>query len=110
MEREQVVFVRCAFQRGAFPHERGFLIRFDDGSEYRGVAPGRYCLAQDRKSIAKQPNKGSEVDGWIVGILISRDDNGNARIQLPDGDVYELTSDRFVTSPRTEDVHVSIES
>lgn len=110
MEREQVVFVRCIFQRGAFPHERAFLIRFDDGSEYRGVAPGRYCLALDRQSIAKQPVQGSKVDGWIVGILISRDDNGNARIQLPDGDVYELAGDRFVTPSRTEDVHVPVES
>jgi hypothetical protein len=110
MEREKVVFVPCVFLRGAFPHERIFVIRLGDGWEYRGVAPARYCLAPDRKSPAEMPPPNSEVEGLIVGIQISQDKNGLSRIQLPDGEVYELSEEHFKFPSRAEVSNVPVES
>ena len=55
MDRKTVVIVPCTLRRGAFPHERAFVIPFPDGSEYRGVVPAEYCFNSDRKPLGDAP-------------------------------------------------------
>jgi len=110
MEKEKVVFVPCRFERGAFPHERTFVIQLDDGWEYRGTAPLSYCFMDDRRSLSDLPPEGSDAKGRIVGIQIAPSEGGNARVQLPDGEVYELPEDHFQVRSRTGALYVSVES
>jgi len=110
MNRERVVFVPCVFLRGAFPHERIFVIRLRDGWEYRGVAPVAYCLTPDKRPLGDVPAAGSEVKGLVVGIQISSE-GGLARVQLPDGELYELPEDQLhVPSQVKDNIHVPVES
>jgi hypothetical protein len=105
-----VVFVPCVFLRGAFPHERIFVIRLRDGWEYRGVAPVAYCLTPDKRPLGDVPAAGSELGGLVVGIQISSED-GLARVQLPDGELYELPEDQLHVPSRVGDgIHVPVES
>lgn len=111
MERGKVVFVPCAFHRGAFPHERVFIIRLDGGWEYRGVAPVDYCFASDHRPLGDAPAHGAEVGGWITGIQITPAEDGVARVYLPDGDVYELAEGLLISASRTgRDIHIPVES
>jgi hypothetical protein len=111
MEREKLVYVRCAFLRSAFPHERTFVIRLGDDGEYRGVAPVTYCLTANRLSLGDLPQPGSEQAGLLVGVRIASRDNGMACVYLPDGEVYELPEDKLVVPSKDEDcVHVPIKS
>jgi hypothetical protein len=106
---EKVVFVPCQFRRGAFPHERIFIIRLEGGWEYRGLAPVTYCLKPDLSPLGELPLADAEVEGRIVGIQIGLPRNGSARVQLPDGEVYELPEDRLVSALGAES-HVPVES
>jgi hypothetical protein len=111
MEREKVVLVRCSFLRGAFPHERIFVIRLADGWEYRGVAHSAYCLTLDHQPVGDAPPSGSELEGLLMGIQIARIDDGLVRVQLPDGDVYELPEDQLdVPSGSRGNIRVPVES
>ena len=110
MKKEKVVFVPCHFQRGAFPHERIFVIHPDDGWQYRGVTPVSYGFTSDRRPLGDLPPAGSEVEGLIVGIQIAPSEGGIARVQLPDGEVYELAEDLFQIPSRAEGPYVSVES
>jgi hypothetical protein len=107
---EKVVLVPCVFRRGAFPHERIFVISLDEGWEYRGVVPVTYCLKPDWTPLGDLPLADEEVGGKIVGLQITPARDGVARVQLPDGEVYELPEDRFETQSRAEGRYVSIES
>jgi hypothetical protein len=108
---EKVVFVPCVFRRGAFPHERIFVIHLDEGWEYRGVAPLTYCFKPDgRTHLGDLPLADEEVGGKIVGLQITPLRDGIARVQLPDGEVYELPEDRFETRSRAKGLYVPIES
>lgn len=107
---EKVVFVPCVFRRGAFPHERIFIIHLDGDWEYRGVAPVNYCLKSDSSPLGDLPPADRDVEGKILGIQITPSADGAARVQLPDGEVYELPEDRFESPSRAEGPYVSVES
>jgi hypothetical protein len=109
METGKVVVVPCALLRGGFPSERVFVIRFEGGTELRGVAPVQYCYTRDREPIGGGPTADGEVDGFVVGVVIGEKD-GIFRVHLPDGDIYELGGDH-IESMRAEDArYVSIKS
>jgi hypothetical protein len=107
---EKVVFVPCTFRRGAFPHERIFVIDLEGGSFYQGVASVAYCLKADLSPLGDLPRAEQEIKGKIVGIQITRPEDGIVRVQLPDSDVYDLPQDRLETPQRAEGPYVSVES
>ena len=90
MDTNQVVYVRCTFIRGGFSSERIFVIRFQGGAESRGVAPAHYCFTRDGRPIGDAPASGNTVDGFVPGVIIERLHDGTPRVQLPDGDIYDL--------------------
>lgn len=96
-ERDQCVLVRCRVFGSAFPHERVFVIRARDGSEWRGVAPlPRYCTNQDGGPLGDEPTPANGIEGFVIGIVIGHRADGTARVYLPDGEVYELSDDLIV--------------
>ena len=97
MMRQKVVYVPCTFSRGAFPHERTFVIPFPDGWEYRGTVSAEFCYHLDRTPIGDDPAGDAEVDGMMAGIHFADNDDDTARIELPDGEVYHLRHDQFIS-------------
>jgi len=110
MDTNQVVHVRCTFLRGGFPSERVFVIRFEGGAECRGVSPAHYCFDQDGRPIGEAPASGNSVDGFVPGIIVDRLGDGTARVQLPDGDIYELDDDLIRPIPAGSKSDVLVKS
>lgn len=111
MIKEKVVLVKCVFLRGAFPHERVFVIRLGDDWEYRGVAPAAYCFDRDGQPFVDSSMGESEVEGMLIGIQIASGADGVARVQLPDGELYDLPEDRLVIPSRVgSGVNVPVKS
>lgn len=95
MSQNRTVFVPCVFRRSAFSGERVFVIRYGDGWEHCGVASVAYCLSPDRSPLGDGPPAGSEAGGVVMGLQIAPSEGGVARVQLPDGEVYDLPESRI---------------
>jgi hypothetical protein len=94
MQTETVVWVKCRFSRGGFPTERVFHITGPDGGDYTGIAPAKYCYAKDKKTLLPQPRRGETVEGFLRGISIGETDTGLLRVNLPNGENYEISEDQ----------------
>ena len=94
MTSNRRVFVQCRFTRGGFGHERVFWIPTPDGQgEYRGLAYIAYCYRSNRKPLSPdEPPPGESINGLIIGRWISESDDGIVTIQVPDGELCEVSS------------------
>jgi hypothetical protein len=108
MAGERVVFVRCELSQGGFPSERAFVIRFKGGEEYRGIVPVRFCYTQDGKPLGDAPTPGKHVKGLVMGVKLAQQENDTSRVQLPDGNIYELDSEHIVPLHAGDESHVPV--
>jgi hypothetical protein len=104
MGKEQVVFVKCQLMRGGFPSQCIFVIE-SPGGRLRGAAPIQYCYDGSRKRLKSELALGEEVGGFVTGIEIHRE-SGIVRVYLPDGELYEVSTDAIVPVKETESVPV----
>jgi len=97
---ERVVFVKCRLSRGSFPTEAAFRLEAPFGGEYLGAVPLHYCYTPDRANIPPGKLSESEIEGRVVALVVGASpDAGNViRVQLPDGDVYEVSRDEIESS------------
>jgi hypothetical protein len=96
VEKGTYVFVPCKFSRGMMNHERLFIIPFDDGTEYRSTVSWKFAYGRDRKVLAEDFPKDTEIEGLVPGIVIAVEPNDEIRLQLPDGDIYILDRNLIV--------------
>lgn len=107
MNREQVVFVKCLLSRGSVPTQCLFRVRAVSGY-FHGIAPLHYCYKADRQHLDTELPPGREIEGLLVGINWGRTSSGVARVELPDGELYEV--DDQTISPAETLHRVPIES
>lgn len=95
MEKDRVVLVKCKLSRGLVESQRIFRIDAPGGGSLYGSADLRYCFMPQRQKL--QPHMAStdqEEDGLVLGILVeSKEEESLVRVQLPNGDVYEINED-----------------
>ncbi len=96
---EQVVFVKCRLSRGSVPTQCLFRVTTIAG-DFHGVAPLHYCYSPDRKQLDKELPRGKEVEGLAAGIAWDRPYGGIVRVELPDGELYDV-SDELVSPVET---------
>jgi len=108
MEKGTVIFVPCTFKRGGFPSERVFVIRPRGQGEYSGVADVGYCYRQDGKPLGDEPPEGQEIQGLVVGIVVSALKDDTIRAHLPDGEVYDLETSNLVPVREVMARHVPV--
>lgn len=94
-QARQVVFVRCRFGPGDFPTDRKFTI---DGFD-RSTADENYCFALDRKTRIGDMDlsRKKSSPGYVLGLIVGYTQNDLFRVECPDGDIYELRADQFVS-------------
>jgi hypothetical protein len=92
MSRESVVFVKCQLSRGSVPTQCLFRVDTISGMLH-GIAPLHYCYTTNRQRLDAAPPSGSTNDGLLVGIEWSRPSSGVARVELPDGELYDVNED-----------------
>lgn len=96
---EKCVWVKCEFSRGGFPTERIFRIKSPQGGIYRGVAPSGYCYGTDKKALGDAAFDKDRVPGRLPGIAYGTGAGGTTRVQLPDGEIYDLGDDVIEAQP-----------
>jgi hypothetical protein len=105
-----VVLVPATFTRSAIPDSVVFRVVGSRGGELRGVSPYKYALGANRRPVRRPPEQGEELKGFLPGIKIGMaEDEGVARVQLPDGEIYDLRDDQLETPGRSA-AHVPVES
>src|SRR5262245_7574489 len=88
---EAVVLVKCHLSGGGFPTEVVFRIQAPGGGNLHGTAPRDYCFDKDKKVLSGDLPRQGETDGYVAGLALGAgEEKGTERVQLPDGDVYEV--------------------
>ena len=93
MDKKKVEFVRCVFLPENSLGGRPFVIRFDDGGELRGTVSVEFCYDRDGEPLGKTSANPGEIEGFVPGIRLGHESNGELRMYLPDGEVYLVDDD-----------------
>jgi hypothetical protein len=97
------VAVQCEILRGGFSGERVVLIRTADGSERKGLAPTDYCWKADRTPLGPEdPSNGARVQGYVAARLHGTTANGQAIVEIPDGEVMIVPQASVIQRPSAE--------
>lgn len=94
--RERVVYVKVLLSRGGFPSE--CLFRIDEIS-LSGIVPIDYCLDEHHKQLPGEIPQGQTIPGFVVGLELLPRAKSDARVYLPNAELYLIKSS-LVTAAR----------
>jgi hypothetical protein len=105
MSREKVIFVKCLLSRGSVPTQCLFRVHTVSGPLH-GIAPLHYCYTEDRQRFDIAPLTEREIEGLLVGIECGRSSSDTVRVELPDGELYDVSEDLILPAEMPDRVSV----
>jgi hypothetical protein len=103
MPQVKSIGLRCQILPGGFSGERVIEINLPDGTKYRGLAPRHYCWTSDGKPLSPdEPAPGKSLSGIVAARVLERDNNGQIRVTIPDGEIFDVSEGGIVDRPNSE--------
>jgi hypothetical protein len=94
----QLIALKCKVAPGGFSGERIFEVVLANGSPYRSLAPRQFCW-NSHGSLVAANEPSAEVNGMVAARIIEFIDDGQAIVEVPDGEIIAVNKDDVKERP-----------